>query len=550
MQKNLLWAGTEDSLVSMIERVKGVADLKAYAEGAVDVGGSSILSVHGNVGVISIRGSLVNTDLWYNELIGAVSYNQISNALVEAAELPEVHSIVLDIDSPGGYVSGVSDTADLIKYIDSSIKPVYAYTSGTMCSGAYWLGSSAREIYAARIANIGSIGVITTSIDISKQLDEAGIKATVIRAGKYKQMGNMYEELTEEGKRQIQSMVDDVYKIFVGDVASNRNKSYAYTDEYMAQGRVMLSESAKTVGLIDGIMSFDQALINISKRTLDKRNLSFEHTNNNLGATMKQKKSLVGAVYQDLFQVSAGKITASIDTGKIEKTVDTGKIEKTIDTGKITRPIDTVSLTSKEPKGETVQAQETMAEETVTQVGEDLEQPSVDETQNNNLVILDDGTVVDVEAQEAVSLESNTQEEVEVKVSEDKAQVNEGVSEMFKLLSAKDDQIVDLRISLEKVKAELEEFKVMEASLKEIIAKSAQGMQVALGQPRSDYSQSSLKSVLEAHASVSATFNKSFKAGQRSVTNVNTDESPNKDQDKPKSFKDLTALQRASATVL
>ncbi|SPY08034.1 signal peptide peptidase SppA [Oligella urethralis] len=523
MQKNLLWAGTEDSLVSMIERVKGVADLKAYAEGAVDVGGSSILSVHGNVGVINIRGSLVNSDHWYNELIGAVSYNQISNALVEAAELPEVHSIVLDIDSPGGYVSGVSDTADLIKYIDSSIKPVYAYTSGTMCSGAYWLGSSAREIYAARIANIGSIGVITTSIDISKQLDEAGIKATVIRAGKYKQMGNMYEELTEEGKRQIQSMVDDVYKIFVGDVASNRNKSYAYTDEYMAQGRVMLSESAKTVGLIDGIMSFDQALINISKRTLDKRNLSFEHTNNNLGATMKQKKSLVGAVYQDLFQVSAGEIE---------------------------KPIDAASLISKEPKEENIEAQETVTEETVTQVSEDLEQPSVDETQNNNLVILDDGTVVDVEAQEAVSLEAKTQEEVEVKVSEDKAQVNEGVSEVFKLLSAKDDQIVDLRISLEKVKAELEEFKAMEVALKEIIAKSAQGMQVALGQPRSDYSQSSLKSVLEAHASVSATFNKSFKAGQRSVTNVNTDESPNKDQDKPKSFKDLTALQRASATVL
>lgn len=551
MHKYMMWAGTEASLAEYKEKLKNLPDMSAYkGEEESEERSSNLLSIHGNVGVISVRGPLVSTDSWFNDLLGIVSYNAISNALVEAAELPGVHSIMLDIDSPGGAVNGVADTSDLIKYVDKSIKPVYSYTSGSMCSAAYWLGSSAREIYASRIANVGSIGVITTSIDITKSLEKEGITATVIRAGKYKQMGNPYEELTEEGKGQIQALVDDVYKIFVKDVANGRGKSYQFVDEYMAQGRVMLSESAKTVGLIDDVMTFDQALITISKRTLDKRNLSFENNNNNLGATMKHKKSLVGAVYQDLVQVSAKPATKATEAPIVDSKITMDKLE------------DLIASEPKAVKPETqdqhVEAKEDNTTEVKLKVSVDASEAleSVKEAQEdlNSLVVLDDGTVVDVKEESAVELEAveavEAVEDSEDVKAEDTVTADSGAMDvLFKQLEAKDERISDLRLELAKSQEKLEAFEAMEDGLRDIVARATQGMQIALGQPRTDFAEASLQSIVDAHATVSATFSKSFKAGQRSVTSVKDVDSPNK-KDDVKSFKDMTALQRASATSL
>lgn len=521
--KYLLWAGTEDSLVTVSKKMESLPEIKANSgDDAFD--SSSLLTVHGNVGVISIRGPLVNTDAWYNSLIGVVSYNEISNALVEAAELPGVHSILLDIDSPGGMVSGVADTADLISYVDSSIKPVYTYTSGTLCSGAYWLGSSAREIFASRVANIGSIGVITTSFDVSQQLEKEGISATVIRAGKYKQMGNPYEPLTEEGKSQIQQMVDDVYKIFVSDVSTRRGRSYQYTDEYMAQGRVMLSESAKTVGLIDEVMTFDQALITISKKTLDKRSLPLEH-NNNLGATMShKKKSLVGAVYNDLMQASAEPVT--------EPQV---------------KPIEDVAVTNAKVSDLTVSKLNIEKPETIKVTEDEVSEVTATETEDPNIVVLEDGTVVSLTDQEVEVVE-----DTELEVSEPKAQEESPatLTVLFDQIRERDEKYYALRSEFDKAKEKLAAFEAMEESLKNIVAKSTQGMQTALGQPRTDFTQSNLKTVVEAHASVSATFHSSFKAGQQSVSSAQTEKSPNETKDKPKSFHEMTAMQRANASSL
>ena len=505
MTKDLMWAGTESSLAQYTEQVKNVTSMNASTYGD-DYATESLLSVQGNVGVVSIRGPLTNKDSWLNAFTGAVSYNQISDALIEAAELPSVHSVLLDIDSPGGAVSGVLDVAELIRYVDTSIKPVYSYSSGSMCSGAYWLGSSAREIYASRVATIGSIGVITTSMDYSKQLEDDGVKATVIRAGKYKQMGNPYEPLSDTGRQEIQAMIDDVYKVFVSDVAKSRGKSYQFTDEYMAQGRVMLSESAKTVGLIDEIMSFDQALITISKKTLDKRNLSFEN-NNNLGATMsKTKKTLVGAVYNDL--------VAASQTPNIDATAEVN--------------IGNTNMPTAEHVAACVEAEKLPVQGLEAQAQPEPEAQAPEST----VVALEDGTVINVaeqvEASEVVEAPQDT-----------------AVQAMFAQLEAKDAQILEAKLELAKVQEKLASFEAMEGTLKGIVTKATQGMQIALGQARTDYSNADLKTVIEAHTAVSTTFTQSFKAGQQSINTAEV-----KEEHQQKSFKDLTAMARANATSL
>lgn len=311
------WAITESGLAQYNETLASAMEgLKARVydqyeqddDDDDDTRPSPLLRTVGSTGIISIKGPLVNSDSWLNELFGLVSYTSIRSALIEAATHPRIDRIMLDIDSPGGAVNGVTDTAELVSTIDKQIKPVFAFTDGNMASGAYWIGCSAREVFASQVSNVGSIGVVVNHMERSKQLEMAGIKATVIRAGKYKQVGNPNEPLTEEGLGELQGMVDALYKIFVTHVSSERGKSYAFTDQHMAQGRVFLGETAVEVGLVDHVSNFDATLAAISAKTVDRNSFSFE--NNGIGANMSNnKKPLAAAVEAAL--IAAGHIGTS-----------------------------------------------------------------------------------------------------------------------------------------------------------------------------------------------------------------------------------------------
>ena len=110
----------------------------------------------------------------------------------------------LDIDSPGGTVAGTPELAAAVASLDKQ-KPVYAFSSGLMCSAAYWIASQARAIYATPSARIGSIGVVQAVIDNTAALDARGIKVEVFAVGKYKAMGAPGTPLTDDHRELIQS---------------------------------------------------------------------------------------------------------------------------------------------------------------------------------------------------------------------------------------------------------------------------------------------------------------------------------------------------------
>lgn len=516
-----MWAGTEASLNHLQKALANLTaqDLKVFSSGEEDFAGSDLLSVHGNVGVVSVRGGLVPNDSPLNKFFGLTSYEAISNALVEAAEMPAVHSILLDVDSPGGSVNGVSDVSELVRYVDG-IKPVYAYTSGTMASGAYWIASGARQIYASKVANVGSIGVITTSMEYTGALEKEGVKATVIRAGEYKQMGNPYEPLTETGKQEIQAMVDSVYKIFVSDVASGRQKSYDYTDKYMAQGRVMLAEDAKTVGLIDSVMTFEQALLFISKQTLDKSKFSFE--NKDLGATMNKnkKKTLVEAVMNTL--------TADNNPVQLEVSQDADEALREA----IAEKVINEAVKKVEAQEQVEEADEQLESEALTDSAQDFH-------------VLEDGTVIE-NAIIKNPVEASLTETIIEAVNENTSVDVSAVSLLKEQLAAKDEQLLEAKFAHKEMLASMEAFAALEPQISAIVQKAVVGMQIALGQPKSDFTGMSIKDILSTHASVSATFAKNFTAGRQSVSTVVINEAKAKDL----SFEEITALARANATSL
>jgi signal peptide peptidase SppA len=276
----VLWAGTEHSLALAMEahdRMMAGAFSDDDEEDDDEVPFN--YSVQGEVGIIAIKGSLTNRDSWYNRYIGVTSYGDIRNALTYAAGQSGIKAILLDIDSGGGAVNGVADASSLIQLIDKNVKPIYAFTDGTMCSAAYWLGCSARETYSSNVSTVGSIGVIATHMEYSKAMKEAGIGVTVIRAGEFKALVNSVEPLSDKAKTQLQTQLNSAYQVFLEHVADCRNTTVNLCDANMAQGREFFGKDALAAGLVDGIESFDSVMTKISVKLLDNE----KYSNNNLG---------------------------------------------------------------------------------------------------------------------------------------------------------------------------------------------------------------------------------------------------------------------------
>lgn len=260
-----LWAGTESTLNLSVEVHDKVlaGDIKA---GPMDMPDDDeedcqphLLDIQGGVGIINIRGSLKANAAWYDEMFGLCSYEAIRDAVMYAVNSEDVKCILLDINSGGGAVSGCSDVSRLIREVNDKVKPVLAYTDGTMASAAYWLGCSASKVYASETAITGSIGVLMVHTEYSKQFEDEGVGVTVMRSGKEKALVNAYEPLTQKAKSNLQEHLDIAYGIFVNHVAAMRGMTYAVADN-AAQGKEYMGVQAVDAGLVDGIKNFDQVM--------------------------------------------------------------------------------------------------------------------------------------------------------------------------------------------------------------------------------------------------------------------------------------------------
>lgn len=274
ISKEKVWAGSEQTLQAALEAEEGVS--ARIAAGTIPTDPEEeqpyLLSIEDGLATVSIKGSLNNDSGIWNQIFGMTGYPDIRDALLAAANDASVNRILLDIDSGGGAVSGVEDTSKLIRMINDKVKPVTAYTDGAMASAAYWLGAAAGEVYSGKTALVGSIGVISTHMERSQMLADAGIGVTVVRSGKYKALANSVEKLTPEGKAQIQQIVDAANGVFVDAIAGLRGKSPEYVDGTMGQGREFVGQAAVDVGLIDGITSFDALMSDLKAKSIDASN--------------------------------------------------------------------------------------------------------------------------------------------------------------------------------------------------------------------------------------------------------------------------------------
>ncbi|HUT91909.1 MAG TPA: S49 family peptidase [Thermoguttaceae bacterium] len=214
----------------------------------------------GGVAVLKVTGPLMK---YTSSLSGGTSTVYMRRLLRAAVQDDRVRAILLRIDSPGGTVAGTQDLADDIAKAAKE-KTVFAYIEDMGASAAYWLASQTRRISANSTALVGSIGTFAVVQDLTGMAAQMGIKVHVIRAGKFKGAGEPGTEVTAEQLGEWQRIVDDLNEHFVRGVASGRRMSLAKTRE-LADGRVHVAAGAESLGLVDAVQSFDEALADIRK---------------------------------------------------------------------------------------------------------------------------------------------------------------------------------------------------------------------------------------------------------------------------------------------
>jgi signal peptide peptidase SppA len=221
-------------------------------------------TVQSQAAVIPLQGLITPRGSFLSMLFGGGGggLQGFRSDLREALGDDSVSSIVLDVDSPGGLVDLVPETAAEVRAA-RSLKPITAVANVRAASAAYWIASQAEELVVTQSGEVGSIGVLLFHEDVSKLEEEIGIKTTIISAGKYKAEGNPYEPLSREAKASLQSFVDDIYAMFVGDVAEGREAQPASVRSGFGQGRLELAADAVALGMADRVESFEATMLRL-----------------------------------------------------------------------------------------------------------------------------------------------------------------------------------------------------------------------------------------------------------------------------------------------
>lgn len=218
----------------------------------------------GSVSVLPVFGTIAQRMNVMMAMSGGTSTEILEREIRQAIADPDVSAIVLDVDSPGGTVSGLPEIHSIIMDARNQ-KPIVASVNSFSASAAYWITSAASEIAVTPSGEVGSIGVFAMHVDESAALEQEGVKVSLISAGKFKTEGNPFEPLTEEARAAIQADVDAYYSMFVRDVARGRGVSVNDVREKFGEGRMVLAKDAKAAGMVDRVETLNETVARLSR---------------------------------------------------------------------------------------------------------------------------------------------------------------------------------------------------------------------------------------------------------------------------------------------
>jgi capsid assembly protease len=213
--------------------------------------------MYGPVAVLGVEGPIFRHANLFTEISGATSVELLSRDFHTALDNPMVSQIVLNINSPGGQVDGIAEFADMVRAATAT-KPVTAYIDGLGASAAYWIASATQRIVANESAFLGSIGVVATITDRRDAQERQGVRHYEIVSS---QSPNKRADVrTDEGRAQLQEVVDALAEVFIGRVAQFRSTTPENVVGNYGGGKILVARKAIAAGMADHIGTFESHL--------------------------------------------------------------------------------------------------------------------------------------------------------------------------------------------------------------------------------------------------------------------------------------------------
>jgi signal peptide peptidase SppA len=269
-----LWAIEETRFRQYVGLAKGADLEKLRAESmaaAEKVAAGPLYPVSADgIAVIDIAGPMTKYPTSFQALFGGTSTLRTREALRAATRDPDVVGIMLRIDSPGGTVAGGAELAEEIRKA-AARKPLHSYADDLAASAGLLALVQARKVWASTNAEVGSIGVYMVVEDTSQVYAQEGVKVHVISsAPPIKGAGVEGTEVTPAQLAEWQRRVDDTAAWFRAEVSRGRRLTTEQVQS-IATGQVWIAGRALGLGLIDGVVSFDEAMSRLRSEVMDEQ---------------------------------------------------------------------------------------------------------------------------------------------------------------------------------------------------------------------------------------------------------------------------------------
>lgn len=252
-----------------IDRWKNEASRHALATRAGDpLGNTPTARVRDGVAIIPVAGPIFRYANLFTQLSGATALADFATNLAGARADSRVRGIVLEIDSPGGDVTGLAEAADMIAQAAAD-KPLVAYVEGSAMSAAYWLASAASRIVLSPTAAIGSLGAVVAMQDSTEAQARTGVRK--YRFVSTQTPNKLLDPTTDSGAAKVQAFADRLADEFLSTIATNRGMAVDQILSATDGGGLLVGADAVAAGLADQVAGFENTLALLAAGTLPPR---------------------------------------------------------------------------------------------------------------------------------------------------------------------------------------------------------------------------------------------------------------------------------------
>lgn len=226
----------------------------------------STTKIINGIAVIPVSGVLRDEVDFMVRWGAAGCYQLIERDFNQAMDNQTVKGVLFYFNTPGGSAIGCKRVADII-FDGRGEKPIRAFVQGICGSAGFYMAAACDRIESTADSLVGSIGTIMPHQEYSGWLKELGINATVFTNAESpkKGHGNIYEPLSDEARKSLQSFVDSYGRPFINDVARYRGITPEDVIANYGQGEAIRADVAIKKGVIDAVVeSFQESLDSIT----------------------------------------------------------------------------------------------------------------------------------------------------------------------------------------------------------------------------------------------------------------------------------------------